>query len=305
MALPARVRYYEPMSNRRAASTAHNELLLLLVPMLWGLGYPLIRGSMDAIGPLGFLHWRFLAALLPLGVLLRREIRRIDRKLLGRGLITGIALFFAYAFLNWGLVHTTTAKAGFIIGLRVILVPITGALLFRLRAALSSWAAALVSLAGLAFIFFGDFDLPLTLNPGDGLMVASAFFFAVHVLLVARYVVPENYAPLLLLQLAAVVVLSAGGALLFERQVLPAEPTVWPRALAAGGLSTALAFWLQNRFQHESTPDRAGVIFSSEPLFAALFGFFFLDEMLHGWQWAGAVLIVAAMALARLPRRRR
>lgn len=44
------------------------------------------------------------------------------------------------------------------------------------------------------------------------------------------------------------------------------------------------------------------VIFSSEPLFAALFGFIFLGEILRGWQWIGAALIVQAMVLALEPK---
>jgi len=255
---------------------------------------------MDSLGPLGFLFLRFTAALLPLALLFRRSFFSIDRHSLRKGLYTGTALFFAYAFLNWGLVYTTTAKAGFIIGLRVILVPLAGALLFRLRAALASWAAALLSLAGLAFIFFGELSPPLHINPGDALMVASAFFFALHVLLVSRYVKYDNYAPLLLLQISTVVLLSGVGSVLFEEGPFPSSPQVWTSALVAGLLSTALAFWLQNRFQHYSTPDRTGVIFSSEPLFAAFFGFLLLGETLQGLQWVGAALIVGAMALARL-----
>jgi drug/metabolite transporter (DMT)-like permease len=290
------------MSKHDDFGARYSEFLLLLVPMLWGLGYPLIRGSMGAIGPLGFLHLRFLSGLLPLGLLFRRDLRRFNRQLIIRGTLIGIALFFAYSFLNWGLVYTTTAKAGFIIGLRVILVPAVGALLFHLRARPTNWAAALLSLVGLAFIFFGDFEAPLVLNPGDVLMTCSAFFFAVHVLLVGRYVRADNYAPLLLLQLTVVVLLSAGGALLIEGRLFPAQLVVWPKALAAGLLSTALAFWLQNRYQHYTSSDQTGVIFSSEPLFAALFGFIFLGEILRGWQWIGAALIVQAMVLALQPK---
>ena len=285
-------------------STAGMELLLLLVPMLWGMGYPLIRSSMGSLGPLGFLFLRFSSGLLPLVLLSWRSFSSMNRQILRKGLYTGTALFFAYAFLNWGLVYTTTAKAGFIIGLRVVLVPLVGALLFRLRAALSSWAAAFLSLSGLAFIFFGEFGFPLRINPGDALMLASAFFFAMHVLLVSRYVKYDNYSPLLLLQITTVVLFSAGGALVFEGGLFPSSPQVWPRALIAGLFSTALAFWLQNRFQYYSTPDRTSVIFSSEPLFAAFFGFLLLGEMLRGWQWAGAVLIVGAMALAQISRSR-
>jgi drug/metabolite transporter (DMT)-like permease len=135
-------------------------------------------------------------------------------------------------------------------------------------------------------------------------MTASAFFFALHVLLVGRYVGKQNYAPLLVLQITAVVILSGAGSLLFEKPILPEIGHVWLQALVAGLLSTALAFWLQNRFQYYSTSDRIGIIFSSEPLFAALFGFIVLGELLRGGQWIGAALIVTAMTLTRMPNRR-
>jgi len=286
------------MSHRRA-SQPPPELLLLLVPLLWGWGYPLIRGSLDAIGPLGFLFWRFLAALLPLGAVYGRRLRGAAPATWRRGLVTGVTLFLAYAFLNWGLVYTTTAKAGFIIGLRVILVPIVGALLFRLRVAGPSWIAASVSVIGLVFIFFGDVAGPLRLNPGDALMVGSALFFALHILLVGRYGRPDTFAALLVLQVATVVLLSGLGAALAERALVPDDPAVWRDAALAGVFATGLAFWLQNRFQPRSTADRSGVIFSSEPVFAAAFGFLYLGETLQGWQWAGAALIAAAMVVAR------
>lgn len=292
------LRYVVGMSHRRAPQPP-SELMLLLVPLLWGWGYPLIRGSLDAIGPLGFLFWRFLAALVPLGAMYGHRLGEAGPTTWRRGIVTGVSLFLAYAFLNWGLVFTTTAKAGFIIGLRVILVPIVGALLFRLRVAGPSWVAASVSMVGLVFIFFGDFSPPLRFNPGDGLMVASALFFALHILLVARYGRRETFAALLVLQVATVALLSGLGAALVERALLPDDPAVWRDAALAGVFATGLAFWLQNRFQPGATADRTGVIFSSEPMFAAAFGFLYLGETLQGWQWAGAGLIIAAMLLAR------
>jgi hypothetical protein len=46
--------------------------------MLWGLGYPLIRGSMGSIGPSNSCI-SALTALLSLGLLFRRELRKINR----------------------------------------------------------------------------------------------------------------------------------------------------------------------------------------------------------------------------------
>jgi drug/metabolite transporter (DMT)-like permease len=276
---------------------------LLLVPALWGWGYPLIRGSLADSGPFSFLLWRFAFALVPLAVVCGPALRGAGRPAWRGGVVTGITLFLAYATLNLGLVYTTTANAGFVIGLRVVLVPVLGAIWFGLQVAGISWFAAALSLVGLAFIAFAVTDGVAGPNPGDMIMLASAACFALHVLLVDRQARKVAAAPLLLIQIGTVVVLSAPAALLLDAQPWPAAPSVWWNAALAGLFATALAFWLQVRYQPRTTADRSGIVFSSEPLFAALFGYLYLGERLHGWQWLGAGFIVAAMLLVNVPGR--
>ena len=284
-----------PPPPNRSASLA---LVLLLVPALWGWGYPLIRGSMDAIGPLGFLWLRFGIALIPLAIVYGGTLRRAAAPTWSRGVATGVALFLAYAFLNAGLVHTTTPRAGFVIGLRVVFVPLLAAGILGRGVAGPVRLAAVVSMLGVALLFLtreGSLDGAIT---GDLLVLASALFFAVHVLLVGRFVTPETFAPLLVLQVATVTVLSAGGAWLLEPRLLPDAAFVWTNVLLAGLFATALAFWIQNGFQFRIDSSRAGVIYATEPLFAAFFGFLYLGESLQGWQWGGALLIAAGMVIA-------
>ncbi|MBD3220823.1 EamA family transporter [bacterium] len=277
-----------------------SDAVLLLVPALWGWGYPLIRGSMDAIGPLGFLWLRFLTAVVALAPVLAPRLRTMQAGTWRPALTTGVALFLAYAFLNWGLVHTTTARAGFIIGLRVVMVPAIGALVFRLGVSGRVGIAALVSVLGLGFIFLGDGGgLRIAFGPGDVFMIASAACFAVHVLLVDRYARRDDLEAFLLVQLVVVAALAGLGATMFEARLWPSEPAVWRDASLAGVFATGLAFWIQNRFQPRTTANHTGIIFSTEPVFAALFGFLYLGERLVGWQWMGAGLIIAAMLMVQ------
>lgn len=275
--------------------------MLLLVPALWGWGYPLIRGSMDAIGPLGFLWLRFGIALVPIALVYGAGLRDADRRTWLHGLGIGLALFLAYAFLNEGLARTTTARAGFVIGLRVILVPLLAAGLFSLRAPSRVKVAAVLSVVGVAFMFATGAREAGGSLAGDGLVLASAGFFALHVVLVGRYATGRNYAPLLVLQLATVTALSLVGASLLETRLLPDDASVWPDVILAGLFATGLAFWIQNRVQFRVDSGHAGVIYATEPLFAALFGFLYLGEHLHGLQWIGGLVLLVAMGIARKP----
>ncbi|NIW47412.1 MAG: EamA family transporter, partial [candidate division Zixibacteria bacterium] len=186
-------------------------------------------------------------ALVPLLFLFRQQLKGIERQVWGQAVLIGLALFSGYAFLNWGLVYTTTAKAGFVIGLRVVLVPVMAAGLFRNSVANSSWIGALLSAIGLGFIFFGSTQSLGSFNPGDVLMLFCAASFAMHVLLVSRYTKPQNFAPNLFAQISVVMILSGIGMLLFEEVTIPKSQMVWEDVIITGLFSTALAFWLQNR----------------------------------------------------------
>ncbi|MFQ6090323.1 MAG: EamA family transporter, partial [Candidatus Bipolaricaulia bacterium] len=96
------------------------QFALLLVTVIWGWTFVLVKEGASELGPLSFLAWRFLVALLALLLLLGPRLRRIGRKELLRGLWIGLALFAGYLFQTWGLLYTSATKSGFITGLSVI-----------------------------------------------------------------------------------------------------------------------------------------------------------------------------------------
>lgn len=63
-------------------------------------------------------------------------------------------------------------------------------------------------------------------------------------------------------------------------------------------LSTALPYAVQTRFQRDTTPMRAAMIFNLEPVFAALLAFLLLHEPLGARVALAAALIVAGMVVA-------
>jgi drug/metabolite transporter (DMT)-like permease len=83
------------------------------------------------------------------------------------------------------------------------------------------------------------------------------------------------------------------------------EPTATATALiVALGVTGALTFYLQLRAQAVVDPSVAALIFTLEPVFAALASYLVLGERLGPVQWAGGALILAATALPALEVRR-
>jgi drug/metabolite transporter (DMT)-like permease len=285
------------------------QFALLAVAAIWGWTFVLVKESVREVSPFLFLFARFTLATLVLLLIFRRPLRLAwNRQTLWRGGLIGTALAAGYFFQTWGLVYTTATQSGFITGLSVVIVPLLGRY-FGEQIGVRAWLGTGLSLVGLALILLvgqgGSLrEIFSPLNIGDLLTLGCAFSFAVHILLIGRLVDMKNYPALLVIQIAAVALWSWGGTLALESVRFDFSATVWRAIIITGLFATALAFWAQNKFQPLATPTRTAIIFSSEPVFAGLFGFWLLGERLVAEQWAGAGFILAAMVISQWPPQR-
>lgn len=289
--------------SRRASIAA--DLLLLGVAAIWGWTFVLVKEGVGEVGPFTFLSHRFGIAFVLLALLFHRHLQGVPRAVWARGIGIGLALFGGYALQTWGLVHTAATKSAFITGLSVVLVPLLGATAFRERVGGAAWFGAVVSAIGLGLIVFGTHLNISSFNVGDGLTALCAVSFAAQILLVSRFTRPSNYLPILVAQIGVVAGLSGVGWVVVEGAAWTISWVAWRSILVTAVLATALAYWLQNRFQPYSTAARAAIIYTGEPVFAGVFGVALLGERLSGGQWLGAGLILAAMLLAQWPTIRR
>lgn len=278
------------------------DFALLGVAVIWGWTFVLVKESLYEIGTFSFLFYRFGLALLLLLLLFGHRLKKLESGIWMKGTLIGVALFCGYWFQTWGLVYTTATNSAFITGLSVVLVPLLGAAFFKVPVAKNGWWGALLSLLGLGLIVFGTGGGKVVLKAGDFLTVLGAISFALHILLIGYFTRPENYLPILVTQIGVVAMLSGLGMCIREGISWPSSPVVWKGIVITGLFATALAFWAQNRFQPDSSPVRAAIIFSGEPVFAGLFGYLLLGEQLAGLQWSGALLILAAILVTQLPK---
>jgi len=72
------------------------------------------------------------------------------------------------------------------------------------------------------------------------------------------------------------------------------------RAAFTGLFATAIAFGVQTVAQRFTTATHTALIFAAEPVFAALFSFLLIDEVLGPRQLIGCGLILAGMIAAEL-----
>lgn len=282
------------MLNRFTAS-----LLLVLATVFWGFAFIAQKTAMDSMGPLSFIGARYLLGgltVLPLAIL---EYKRRAIKLTGRQ--WQILSFLSLNFLlgSWlqqaGLQTTTVTNSGFLTGLYVFFVPLILLFIFRTRPHPVVWLSAPLAMMGL-FLLNGGGATPF--NQGDVLVISSAFFWGLHVLLLG-HMARETGLPIFV---SAISFLAAGlaaalGALVLEQPSISALGAGWIEIAYAGIFSTAIAFTLQAVGQLRVPPANAAIILSGEALFAALGGAVVLGERLIPIGYLGAGLIFCAIVL--------
>ncbi|MBN0987255.1 DMT family transporter [Amphritea pacifica] len=301
----------------RSSRTA--TLMLLLVSFIWGVEFVLIDLAIEDIPTHTFNAIRFLLAALSLTPLLwfnRHQLKGVRWwPLLGASALLGSLLFISFYTQTEGMHYTSVSNAGFITGLNVPLVPLLGFLLFRKRASPAVWAGVIIATTGLYLLTMGD---KLEFNHGDLLVLVCAFGFAVHILLTGRFVDSLPVVPLSILQLLAVALYSTIGAVTsadpafyhpgsppLDWQDLAMNPTVIIAALVAGIMGTGYAYWAQSASQQVLESHKVALIFATEPVFAYLSAWFFLNEKLGTLGMIGAGLIIAAMLISELGDRKR
>ncbi|ATP11249.1 EamA family transporter [Aeromonas salmonicida] len=280
-----------------------SNMMLLMAAAIWGLGFVAQRLGMDHMGPYTFNGLRFLlgaASLLPLLWWLksRQPAGQSDdrRLLLTGGLLAGAVLFSAASLQQVGLLYTTAAKAGFITGLYIILVPVIG-LALRHKTGTNTWVGALIAMAGLYYLSVTE---DFTIGYGDLLQVAGALFWAIHLLVLDHY--SSRVAPIRLASVQFLVcgLLSLAVAFTIEMPTISGAVAGWQALLYAGLVSVGVGYTLQVVGQRGAHPAHAAIILSLETVFAAIGGVLLLGEILDERAIVGCALMLAGMLISQV-----
>lgn len=315
---PANVSQAAHIERRRRVRA---DLVLLSVSLIWGSAFVVQRIAALEVGVFLFNGFRFLLAALVLLPVARIDALRqpglpgLKRGNLGGVVLVGLALFCGTAFQQAGLQFTTAGNAGFITGLYVVLIPLFMALAWRCagRRAESEeqtarseantaavqktvWAAALLAALGLFLLSTGG---EMRLNPGDALVLVSAVFWALHVILIGRLVGQVDVLPLAIGQYAVCGAANLLVGLGLEADGFAALAREWWVVAYTAVISVGLGYTLQAVGQRVAPPHDAAIILSGEAVFAALFGWLFLGEALAPLQLLGCAVMLAGMLLAQ------
>lgn len=277
------------------------EFLMMLVALIWGVTFVLVKNALADIGPFLFLGIRFVLAFLMLAIFSFKNIIKVEVSTVAAGCLLGFFLFIGYVFQTVGLQYTTSSNAGFITGVSVVLVPI---MFYIKKRTWPDWQTTLTVVMAATGLFL--LSVPagkFALGYGDLLVLVCAFGFALHIVFVSKYSWRHNAVAITGVQILFVGLLCLVIGLAAEPIPQHMGSDTILAIIVTSVFATSLAFLLQNYLQRFSTPTRFAVVLTTEPVFAALAGFVWANEILTARAYTGAALILLAMLLSILLRK--
>jgi len=287
------------------------DALLFVTAMIWGFAFVAQRVGMESLGPFTFNGVRYLIgafSLVPLFVFRRAKQGPKAPSVLptlgtsgfsrnfGPPLLAGGAMFFGSSLQQVGLVSTTAGNAAFITSLYVVLVPFLAAL-FGKQVHRIDWAASLVAVAGLWLI---TMQHGFSIAAGDAFVLACAFFWALHIIVIGRFASTYDPIALAIGQFTVSGVLSLAVALPFERITIEGLRSALIPLLYGGVASSGIAFTLQIFGQRKAKASHASIIMSLEGLFGAVGGIVMLGEPTTVRILVGGGLMILATMLPQI-----
>ncbi len=285
-------------------------LLLVSVVVVWGSTFVLVKTALLDISPLLFNLFRMALAFLVLAIVYRRHFRRMRPPVIVAGSIVGLALALGYQFQTAGLHLTTPSKSAFITGMVVVIVPIL-AVIPGLRPPTSTlprwnaWLGAIVAFAGIVLLTAPP-GQPVSLqafrhiNLGDLLTLVCALGFALQVIALAHFSPRFPFEQLALIQIGVCTLVMAVSLPLAGHLYLRFNTPVIAALAITSILATALAFTVLSYAQRILPATNTALILALEPVFAWLTSFLFLGQSLQGRPLAGALLVLAGIALTEI-----
>ena len=284
--------YAAPTQSTEASKAVQT---LAFVTAAWGTQHSVAKAALDSVGDghaLELTAARFVVAALALA-----QFRPKDEETWRWGAELGVWSFLGFALQTVGLETTTATRSAFLLYLNVKFVPLlelaNGKTLPR-----GTWLSAFAALSGTLLLAADSDAVGTTWAPGDSLSVLAALASACFIIRLEpasqKASSPEGLASATALATAVLAFLAFWQTGTFDQGLVAPPSEVLVAALYLGLIPSALCGYLQTVAQRTVPPSSAAVVYATDPLWAAFFAYFALNERLGPAGLSGAALIAAA-----------
>ncbi len=274
------------------------ELLLFLVATLWAGTFPIVKVSMSSIPPLYFVGIRFLIASVLFTAVYFSRLKLNEKGIINAGLVLGLFQTIGFVTQTIGMVYTTASNSALITGVTILIVPLAQFMIIKKPVQRENWIGIGVVVTGLFLLTQPHIS---GINTGDIITLVCPVAWAFYIIYVDVYTNKYDISTLIFLQLwiTAVACLAAG--FMFEDfSVIAFSQGDILSLLYMGILATLVTTILLNRWQKETTPIRASIIYTWEQPAAVALSVIFINEHFNFMQIIGGVLMVAGILFSEI-----
>ena len=265
-------------------------MMLVLVTLFWGVSYLLMDTALEDSEPFTLNFIRFFGAFVIAAAAFFPKIRNVNKITLMYSSLIGLILVFVYIGATFGVMYTSLSNAGFLCALTCVFTLVLG-LIFKKQIPDKKFIFVIViCFAGIALL---SLDENLKPAPGDIICLLCAVSYAADLLVTETAVSKDevNVFQLGVFQLGFTGIFCLTAAVMFETLHLPQSPKVWGVVVFLVVFCTGIAFIVQTIAQQYTSASRVGIMFTLEPVFAAITAYFIAGERLIPRAYAGAVLL--------------
>jgi len=277
----------------------------VITSILWGSAFVAQDMGMDFIGPHTFNVGRFFIGFLTLlPFFLFFELKKIKKKkidikkVLSYLVFLGFVLGVGQALQQISLIYTDVANTGVFTVMYVLIVPFISYFIFSKKIHWSIWPAVFFCVIG--GLFLSELK-NVSVRYGDMLGILSAFCWAIHIIYISKTVKLFNFPITIAMSQCFVAFLfTILPMFVYENPLFTNILKDSYEILYVGILSSGLAFLLQTYTLQNLTPAPSAIIFSLEGVFAAVFAWLILDQLLNEIKILGIFLILFAVIFSQI-----
>lgn len=285
---------------------------MLFVTLLWGTTFAIVKLSLHDVSTMLFIALRFSIVsvlLIPIIIKFRKEF---SKEAIFAGLILGLLLFGGFATQTFGLKYTSATKSGFLTGSAVIIVPFLQIIIEKRKPNTGAVIGVIMVFIGILFLssnsnsLFSIFqEIKMNFTIGDFLTLVCALFFAFYIIYIDVFTKSYNFWVMIILQMGVTSILAFIATFLTSLSGIEQIRFEFTNYLLFGLLytsifTTLITTTMQTKYQKLISPTKAGLIFSLEPVFAAIFAFFLLHEEITNLGYIGAGIIFIGLIISEL-----
>lgn len=216
------------------------------------------------------------------------------------GIFLGIFMFLGFAFQIMGLKHTSASKSAFITGTVLVMIPFVQYFILKTKPKAENIVGGLIAMIGLYILSDAYFT---EINFGDILTFVCAIFFTIHLVLLDKFSGKTTFHYLAFGQFLSVIILSfifvmISEVFIYDDILFIMDSKLILSLIFTAVFSTFIGIVLMTKYQGQTTPLRAGVIYNMESVFAVFFAYILLKEVLSYSQLIGILIMFTGLAIS-------